>query len=281
MKPPPKPSAPGQRSFDFSPGSDPGPRRLRDLETHLRELVGENLDGVVLTDNRRRILSAGTNPQRPGRLRVRLHRSFLLAEDELLALVADFVTGRLQGARRRQAVTAFREHFERHAWPEDSPPAPRRVRLRPSGSHFDLEEMRDRLIAHYFRDETFLPAGRPPAITWGRWPSTTRRRPRRRTLRLGSYDARRHLIRIHPVLDRRDVPLHVVESIVHHEILHAVIPTTAPCSTAGAPSPKSPRRRIHPPEFRRRERLFAHYDDAEAWLVKHFDRLVKARRGGG
>src|SRR2546426_180905 len=53
-------------------------------------------------------------------------------------------------------------------------------------------------------------------ITWGRGSG----RARRGGLTFGSYDPVLALIRIHPVLDRRDVPLYFLESVIHHEMLH-------------------------------------------------------------
>ena len=67
---------------------------------------------------------------------------------------------------------------------------------------------------------------------------------RRRTIRLGSYDARENLIRVHPALDQSWVPRLFVEAVVYHEMLHALMPA----KESGG------RRCLHGPEFRRRER---------------------------
>ncbi len=61
------------------------------------------------------------------------------------------------------------------------------------------------------------------------------------------------------------MPRAVVESVVYHELLHAAIP---PVEQPGQ------RRQIHPPEFRRREREFAHFDAAEDWLAENLGRLA-------
>ena len=53
-------------------------------------------------------------------------------------------------------------------------------------------------------------------LTWGRGGG----RARRGGLTFGSYDPVLALIRIHPVLDRRDVPRYFLESVVYHEMLH-------------------------------------------------------------
>ncbi len=62
----------------------------------------------------------------------------------------------------------------------------------------------------------------------------------------------------------KHVPRYVVESVVYHEVLHATLP----------PVMKNERRRIHTPEFRRRERLFPNYQRAERWIDRNPKRLL-------
>lgn len=138
-------------------------------------------------------------------------------------------------------------------------------RLDPVGRWFNLLELRDEINQSYF-------AGRlEVAITWGRGRPVSRRRRRRsrRTIQLGSYMASQNLVRIHPALDRPDVPRYVVAAIVHHEMLHAAVP---PVERAG-------RRAVHTPEFRHRERQFEHHAAAESWIRQHVLRLIEGRSG--
>ncbi|MEM8996076.1 MAG: hypothetical protein AAGF23_14915, partial [Acidobacteriota bacterium] len=107
-------------------------------------------------------------------------------------------------------------------------------------------------------------------ITWGQ--NAPRRRHRRGagfSIRLGSYDEASRLVRIHPVLDRPEVPAYVVASVVYHEMLHAAVPPER--ARPGA------RRRVHTAEFRRRERLYRDHDRTEAWLADNAERLAAWR----
>src|SRR5262249_55056710 len=100
-------------------------------------------------------------------------------------------------------------------------------------------------------------------ITWGKRSSV--RKPRR-TIKLGSYSAIERLIRVHPSLDRPWVPRYFISSVIFHEMLHHVIPS----SQGGC------RRMLHPPEFRERERAFRDHERALAWEKAHIARLLRS-----
>ncbi|MCP4661447.1 MAG: SprT family zinc-dependent metalloprotease [bacterium] len=225
---------------------------------------------LTLTDNRTRIISARAAAN--GGFAVRIHRCFTEASRETLGCVADFVLGRIRGSERRRILAAIRRHFESHRRPAPSPQAPavqappskkqqaRRIVPQSVGRYVDLRQIRDDLNQRYFDGQLRV------EITWGRAPAARRRRRRRGfSIRLGSYSAEQRLVRIHRALDRRDVPLYVIESIVYHEMLHAAVP---PLSGQGR------RRRLHTPEFRRRERLYPHFERAQRWIEKNLASLA-------
>ncbi|MDY7093183.1 MAG: hypothetical protein SX243_09450 [Acidobacteriota bacterium] len=234
-----------------------------------RRLPG-NLAKLTLTNNRSTIVS--TRPT-PDGFDVRVHWCFAGAPEPVLEALGRVAAGERRG--KPQALAVLREHFRGH-WedrrqaPADSPapPRPRRRSLRAEGQCFDLREIRDRINHQYFENRLEV------AIGWGKSPSPPRRRKRRRrqSIHLGTFrplpaGPEQGLIRIHPVLDRVDVPLYVVESVVHHEMLHADLPATV----VGG------RRRLHTPEFRRREALYVHYHQARAWIDAHLDQLLTQR----
>jgi hypothetical protein len=185
------------------------------------------------------MLSATT---KDGKIRLRLHRMFLQAENEVLDAIAGFISGE-KGSR-----TLIRDYIKQHG-----PCVVRRRTaspvMRPRGTFHCLVDIFDLLNREYFDGR--IRAG----ITWGK--SRCRRRPRRMTL--GSYCSSTDVIRISPLLDRRPVPSYFVEFIVYHEMLHADLGVH---KAAG-------RRRLHPKEFRIRERQFAAYEKALAWEKKN------------
>ena len=187
-------------------------------------------------------------------LHYRVHHMFLDAPREVVDALASFAgSGRGMAARRRQAgerIDAYvREHRARIA-------DPRPGRLDPRGRVHDLKTIFDRLNAMNF-------GGLVDArIGWG----PNRGRGRRRTIKTGVYVQDARLIRIHPALDRPQVPEHYVAAVVFHEMLHQVIPIVE----------KNGRRVVHGPEFRRRERQYPEYERAKRWEEENLSFLLEA-----
>lgn len=231
------------------------------LSIRLRRLLGEQLDSLVLTDNRSTFLSLRTVGN--GRmLALRLHRAFADAPDHVLAMVATFCRSR-QKKRRREALVVLRAFFDTVSSPREQ--RRRSEPLRSKGCYHDLGSIRDELNERYFTGRLQV------AITWGGRPRAGYRRGRSKTIQLGSYCWEDNLIRIHPVLDDAEVPRLVVAAVVHHEMVHAAVP----------PRLEGGRHRVHTPEFRRREREFEHLVEADRWLEKSLGRLLRRRDAGG
>jgi hypothetical protein len=214
------------------------------------------LHSLTLTNNRARIFSARPVATGPA-IDLRIHHSFVEAPENVLRAVADYLGSHRRRDRRHKALTTIRQYFDGQS--TSAPPKSRRPSLRPIGRHLDLRLLRDRVNERYFDGSIEVD------ITWGRAATRRRRRGGSASIRLGSYNARENLVRIHPHLDRPEVPEYVVESVVHHEMLHAALP----------PVVKNGRRRLHTPEFRRRERLYQRYAEADAWLTEHLSSLIQ------
>ncbi len=130
------------------------------------------------------------------------------------------------------------------------------------GGVYDLD-----LLAETVRREYF-PGTRPLEIVWGR----KIERQKRRSIRLGSYDPRSKIIRIHPLLDSARVPAWFIQSIIHHEYLHHVL---------GA---------RHNRRFHIHEARFRYHRESRLWLRRHLPMLLgyksfstsdlRSRRGG-
>lgn len=122
------------------------------------------------------------------------------------------------------------------------------------GRHHDLTRSFERVNAKYF-------AGRltPPRLTWSQ--SITQRL-------MGYYLAERDTLMVSLTLDRADVPAHVVDYVMYHELLHRVL---------GVPLVDG-RRRPHGRAFREAEQRYEGYAAADAFLKQLAHSAHRARR---
>ena len=196
-----------------------------------------------------------------GRLELRLHGFFRAAPDDVWSALAAW----LRAGRRARAAG---ERLD--AWIQSAlqalPPAPRPSALELAGEAHDLGALSDHALATEFALD-FTPDRPPPAVTWGRRaPSRSRR-----SLRLGSFEPERQLVRVHPVLDQCGVPAWFVTYVLKHELLHAVHP---PYRDAAG------RWIHHGEEFREREATWPEYRDALRWEERNLPRLIRSAREG-
>ncbi|MFO0667190.1 MAG: hypothetical protein U0174_24770 [Polyangiaceae bacterium] len=210
---------------------------------------------LSITDNRHAMIS---QTRHGGVLFLRLHHMFLGAGDIVVDALVRYV---LFGDKEASIELGHFIESNGHTLARRSP---RAVPLTTSGKHHDLLRILEEVQQRYF------PNTARALITWG--PRTKPRggegpRPKRKTIKLGSYSFHERIIRIHPALDRSWVPRYFVAFVVYHELLHHFSP-----STRG----RSARRALHPPEFLAKERAFRNYERAVTWQSRNLSRLLRA-----
>jgi len=182
----------------------------------LHKFLAQNIEKPVdlwLTDNRSVLYSVQT---KDGRCRLRLHHMFTKATgDTLLALT--MLAGPLTEPRLAKWARKEMRAFARLHTDEIRLKKPgRRIRLKTMGLAHDLDVLMKEVVEEHMATDPAV------SITWGRWGRPHRPQTK---IRLGSYDPRRTLVRIHPVLDQFDVPAWVVKCVIFHELLHHTVPS--------------------------------------------------------
>jgi hypothetical protein len=220
------------------------------LADALAELLAERVR-LTVHDNRSTMVSFRRDT---GEVHYRVHHMFLDAPGEVLDALAAFAGSARGGrARRRDAGTRIDAFVRRNRARIAIPDAGGLVSR---GRVHDLQAIFDRLNAAHFE-------GRIEArIGWG----LVRSGRRRRTVKTGVYVQDAKLIRIHPTLDRRDVPEFYVAAVVFHEMLHQAVPAR---EVGG-------RRVVHGAEFRRRERAYPDHARAKIWEEAHLPLLLSS-----
>ena len=208
---------------------------------------------LALTDNQCTMI---TVRREPGRYRLRLHHMFAEAGPDIVAALGRYVTRAERDAsavlgefisknQARIVLSSTRRPLSApaHGRPRQPPPA------EPMGRHHNLQNLLDQLNRDYFEGTVGA------TITWGQRKRCGLAARRHKSLQLGSYTVEDALIRIHPTLDRPQVPGYFVAWIIYHEMLHQKhgIPVIAG------------RRRFHTAEFLAEERLFDDYERAHVW----------------
>ncbi len=118
------------------------------------------------------------------------------------------------------------------------------------GTHHHLESLAAEVHRTYFSKYPPLP------VRWGQ--QITRKK--RRSIRLGSYNHHTTEIRIHPILNAREIPAVFIMSVIHHEYLHHVL------------GPHHNRR------FHQHERQFRYHREAQEWIRRNLFLLLGRRK---
>jgi hypothetical protein len=209
---------------------------------------------VVLTRNRVSLVSVRPTVTQRGATQaaweVRVSDRLATTGETGVQAVVDFV------ARRPGAAARLKSLFT--DLPRPAPPAARSVVELPRGRWHDLATLEAAERAAHFPELSALP------VVWGR----ADRAERRTSLRLGCYDAGTRTIRIHRRLDHPSVPPWFIGFVIFHEYLHHVLGVEQ--------RDRSGRRRLHTPEFRRRERRHPWHDAALAWEKANLRALLSA-----
>jgi predicted SprT family Zn-dependent metalloprotease len=218
-----------QFSLQFSNSKDT-------LEDCLEKMTGKSVS-LTITDNSTSLLSIRT---KGNLVSVRMHWMFLNADDEVIREIASFI-------KTRKCRTPLVRKFisENQTCLKKREQNSRRPGIHTKGRFHNLREIFDDLNNKYFGGTIIA------SISWGK--GNARRAVRNRTL--GSYCGHTDIIRINPVLGRRNVPRYFIRYVVYHEMLHSTVEEEM----------KNSRRSVHTSEFRKLERLFKDYGKAVSW----------------
>ncbi|MEZ5424927.1 MAG: hypothetical protein R2747_01560 [Pyrinomonadaceae bacterium] len=193
---------------------------------------------------------------RDGRVFVRIAEICQEATLEVQESLAFILVGKLLSKRiSPQTAKPYREFVKsselREKAIENKRIKGRKVITTSKGEAYDLDQIFERLNLLYFDNK--LPK---PVLSWSQ----------RKTFRiLGHHDSTHEAIIVSKSLDDRKVPEYVVEYIVFHEMLHILHPIRH----------RNGRRFIHTPQFKRDERKFAYFEEAEEWIEKNVKALKR------
>jgi hypothetical protein len=115
-------------------------------------------------------------------------------------------------------------------------------------------------------DDYFYPQQLDLHICWGRWP-----REGYKNVSLGNCYPSRHLIRISPILDCKQVPRYFVKYVIFHEMLHYVTPYEEHHTDDGVYFS------VHTPAFLEAEAKYKYYAKALRWEENNVHKFFRKR----
>ncbi|MEI7011760.1 SprT-like domain-containing protein [Leptospira licerasiae] len=183
-----------------------------------------------------------------GLLTVKFHTSLMEAREEVILSFIQLLISKLLGLKPKQIWKEEVAEFL-NSLPESG--TGNFKKLKEVGAVYNLKAILEKISSFYFpkMDAKLLSIG---------WADRLGKR------RLGSYEKRNMNIRISPILDHKEVPLYVLEHVVHHEILHHILPTRI----------KNGQNSIHSPEFKRMEKEYVRYREAINWLKMEYPKFL-------
>lgn len=181
----------------------------------------------------------------------KVHEGFLCAPPEVWASLLKLRVGDCKTDNALVREYAHSEHFCEVAFALES--AIEETHPRAKGRVHDLDASYQRVNQEYFGGTM-----KKPVLTWNN--VVTARK-------FGHYDGMRDSIMISISLDQESVPEFVVDSVMHHELLHKKHGTMF----------VQGKRISHSPEFRRDERLFLRFGEAEQ-IISSIARRNRAKK---
>jgi hypothetical protein len=180
---------------------------------------------------------------RQGNIELQLSEGFIQADDDILQAIALLV---LLGnnAREQELIRNFSLSEEYSDVVLELDLIADLDAETPQGNCYNLEELFVRINQEYFAGKMVK-----PRLTWNK--ILTHRK-------LGHYEPLRDRVVMSCTLDDFNVPQRVVELVLYHELLH---------KHHGVKLVNG-KRMVHTPEFRRSERKFQYYQEAQRWLEK-------------
>lgn len=217
---------------------------LTRLEEELETRSGLKLR-IRLNNNYSTMLSVRRDNKKEAR--VSLHRMFLDAPRNVVLALASFIRGSRKKTTTGPVIRAF---IEEKISCLDYTDRLDRQKLTVVGRYHDLEELYQQVNEEYFHSSLNL------NITWF---GKEALKPTR-SITYGLYLETLKLIKIHRRLDRPEVPSYVIAFVIYHEMLHHV------CSPQ---MNHLGRLQVHTEEFKRREKEFRQYREAQRWIDQH------------
>ncbi len=223
-----------------------------DLKSLLEQKTGRKLK-LRINENRSTMVSVKWDT---GCTTVSLHKMFLQAPKNVMEELACYIKEKSEISPLVKSY--IHQGLEKVDYSHSIDPNA----LVTQGSVYDLEAIYKKVEKRYFPTPLGL------RITWYGPKVPTPHG----SLVLGQYQRLLHLIRIHRVMDREDVPQQVLEYVIYHEMVHHLhLPKIG----------EGGKNLVHHEEFKKREKAFVGYEEVQDWMRNERGLFFTKTKGRG
>jgi len=223
-----------------------------DLKSLLEQKTGRKLK-LKINDNRSTMVSVRWDT---GCTTVSLHKMFLNAPKNVMDELACYIK------EKSEISPLVKSYIHQGLEKVDYRGSVDPNILVTKGDVYDLEALYTKIEKRYFSTPLGL------RITW----FGSKVLSPNSSLVLGQYQRLLHLVRIHRVMDRKDVPQQVLEYVIYHEMVHHL---HQPKMGIGG------KNLIHHNEFKQREKAFIGYEEVQEWMKNERGRFFTKEKKRG
>jgi len=183
---------------------------------------------------------------------LRIHEIFRMAPAGLALIISEVIEGRLQPWPRE--IDAYIQQHMHDLQRMQPTTGHERTLLQTAGRFHNIRQIFEEFNRDYFNNSVKSQLA---------WMLPKSRRPR--SLHLGNYTEQSDIIKIHPILDSREVPRYVIADTIFHEMTHAFLKTRT----------RNGRRITHGRDFWKKMEEYPQHAQAEAWLENNLGKLLR------
>lgn len=213
------------------------------FQEKLQSFTGTKLQ-LKINDNRSTMLSVKWEPDCT---KVSMHRMFLQAPQNVMQALVCYLRG-----THKTPAPSIKAYIEYNLQKLDYSHELDLSKLQTKGNVYDLTKIYRKLNQEYFEKPLSL------HITW----FGQRRKCSSSRVTFGLYHDSLRLIKVNRLLDNELFPDYFLSYVIYHEMLHHVCPAFVD---------EKGQKHIHSKAFKKREKEFKYYQEAQQWIDNHQD----------
>ena len=217
----------------------------RKLKKKIRLSTSRSRNFIISVENQKEVML------------IKIHSQFLKAPFAVLDKLVEYIQ-----TKNKNVENELKKFIYKIPQPKKKKTPVRVEKISHIGKVYNLKVLFDMLNERYFDNSVTA------NITWGR---TSNSKPKR-SIRFGSYEEVKDIIRINPELDKSSVPKFFLGYVIYHEMLHCKL---------GFIKNDGKKNEIHTKKFKELEKQYFAFNKSQEWEKQNKERFFSNNSGAG